>query len=199
MRQSPLTSPVASAAHFPIILTVHPDGTAGRLPQFPPHFRRHHHPRLKQRSLSIQPDAAARGGGYTRQRRRFQFPPDANPDDDDAAARGSGDVISIQIIQATPNISPTCSLRSFSGDAESNGGGPSPSGNLLAFPPPAGSSLLKRPSGGSSPGSERRVSFSEDSIDNEESRDSPQPAGKPSAAVPFMNYLQVVTSDFLKC
>lgn len=98
---------------------------------------------------------------------------------------GESDLISIQIIQPTPNISPTCSLRSFSGEGptaesliiNSSGGGSSGSGGgadgtsppSLTFPVAPASpstSSLKRPSAISK--HDRRVSFSEDSVDQED-------------------------------
>ena len=126
---------------------------------------------------------------------------------DDSAANIDNDVIAIQVIQPTPNISPTCSLKSFNADSTSPeihviSEVSSPMTPIVTPPSPAPS--LKRRSV-SKP--DRRVSFSQDSIDKEEAATTDHkdgsisqpsqcqavsPGGKhTSARIPFMNYLQV--------
>lgn len=146
--------------------------------------------KLQQRSHSIQPGAILSRG----QRNHF-----VGMCGDDPSVDVDNDVIAIQVIQPTPNISPTLSLKSFSGDLGSLGASESSMDPpLIAQPPHSPTSSLKRlsPLGGHSK-IDRRVSFSDDSAELDPNTDSdatgrnlhsPKPQ---SNRIPFMNYLQV--------
>ena len=137
-----------------------------------------------------------------------------NKDSLDVVGANKDNMIAIQIIQPTPNISPSCSLRSFSGEGSSpeaiTGYDPSattPFINPLTASPT--SSLKKGSSSLAKPVADRRVSFSEDSAtaadevganNNRLSASSNQSSASPPSSsqlatvnpnIPCMNYLQV--------
>ncbi|TRY73236.1 hypothetical protein TCAL_02563 [Tigriopus californicus] len=203
--------------NHPIILTVNPSSDSGgtslmggnyaQLPQvyhgLHPNNRQvypRHHPKLQQRSHSIQPDGSTTIASDMippgPQRLLPSHPQNSSGDIDN-------DLIAIQIIQPTPNISPTCSLRSFSGDGNSPEALLSQGRALesLVTSSLSPTSSLKK-SSLSKPQTDRRVSFSEDSIDDpggvgggsssftpsRSSMGSPAPS---QHLIPCMNYLQV--------
>ena len=117
-----------------------------------------------------------------------------NNNNDSNNSNNNNDVIAIQVIQPTPNVSPTCSLRSFSvegpdiisppqaeGTSSTRSVSSNPPSPSISLPPmsstPPTSSSLKRKSagaagalGGGGGKVDRRVSFSEDSTEEKSSQ-----------------------------
>ncbi len=171
----------------------------------PPRKRQRH--KLQQRSHSMQPDTSdSRATQEFSVSRTLRSSNDAavNDADDDVAIEG---IIAIQIIQPTPNISPTCSLKSVDDDDVPPGLGEQQP--LLASSSPSPTSSLKRKKPRHNK-VDRRVSFSDDSMDQDDGsgegtsanhRTSPshraivqqqmQVGGGAATNIPFMNYLQV--------